>query len=269
VSGRIVRDMPAPLYHSSPAIGSTALRTLVLETPAHFEAQQACPVDETKDMRIGTYVHTSWLESERWRREFVAAPAWQHHGNSKEGKAERAAFRAAAEGRIVVDADEHALVESMAAALRKHPAASRLLSDADAIEPSIFFDDETTGVECRDRPDLVTKSRICVELKTCQDASQGGFGRTIANSAYHVQLAHHDAALRAVDIEPAALVWVAVEKTPPHCVAVRMIDPATLAQAHTMRTRALDLLVECREAKRFKGYDDVIVVQQMPAWASQ
>jgi hypothetical protein len=264
---KVVRGMPAAEYHSGPEIGSTGLRTL-LRSPAHFAAEyiENRIREETKALRLGTYTHTATLEPERWAKTHVAAPKVDRR--TKEGKARWEAFNTEHAGKTVVDADEHALAAAMAASVRKHPAASHLLRLVNEVETSIFWEDDVTGVICRDRPDALTSGGVVLELKTAEDASEEGFARSIATWDLHVQMAHHEAAFRAgFGQGPEALVWIVVEKAYPHVVATYAIEPATLEEGRAQRTRALDLLVNCREAKRFPGYGDTIKVLGLPAYA--
>jgi hypothetical protein len=267
---RVVREMPAELYHSDPAIGSTAIKAL-LRSAAHYKSEYLDGVkrDETKALRIGTYIHTAALEPERWKRDFFTAPEWLHHGNSKEGKAERAAFRASVSpNHKTVDDDEYQLVEAIAASIRRHPAASYLLRDVAATELSLFWECETTGVACKARLDS-TKRGVVVDLKSTEDASPEAFTKAIINYGYDSQCAHYwDGYAATHGQEPAGYFWIVVEKSAPYAVAVYSAGEDVLARGRTRRLRALDRLCESRASGIYPGYGDMVQQISLPSWAA-
>lgn len=267
----VVHDMPAADYHARPELGSSALRE-ILRSPFHYwsayEAPQGQRIvrEETPAMRLGTLAHACILEPARWGAEYVVAPDVDKR--FKEGKATYAAFLEASKGRTVIDFDDAAKVEGMRDAVRRHKAAAFLTRDVEGAEVSLFWECETTGIECKARLDVTTRG-IVVDLKTTEDASRAEFERSIANYSYHVQAAHYlEGYKTAFGREPAGYVWIVVEKKPPHAVAVYAIDAAALERGHVARLRALDTLAECRASGEWPGYGDTIGTAGLPAWAA-
>ena len=89
-------------YHSLPSVSSSMLKT-ILRSPAHYKAAylSGAPRKEpTASMVLGSLTHTLFLEPEQFNGEYIIAPAWD--ARTKEGKAVRDAFLAAAEGKTVI-----------------------------------------------------------------------------------------------------------------------------------------------------------------------
>lgn len=255
-------------YHAHPALGSTDLRNL-LKSPAHFRAARSAPRVETPAMRRGTLAHVCTLEPERWDRGYALRP--RVDGRTKEGKAILADFEASIGDREAITYDEAALAESIRAAVMAHPAASGLLRAKAGVEVPVFWEDETTGVQCKGRIDLVAKvggRDILCDLKTTPDASASGFPRAIAQWALHVQAAHYIDGWRTITgEEPAAYVLIAVEADAPHVVGTYALDAAALEKGAALRLRALDRYAECVAADRWPGYGEAIQTIGIPAWA--
>jgi hypothetical protein len=265
---RVVREMPAADYHASEAIGSTDLRNL-LRSPAHFVAARKAPREETPAMRRGTAVHCAVLEPHRWDTEYVIAPKVDRR--TKVGKETWENFEHAAAGKSVLTYDEAAAVENIREAVMAHPAAAGLLRAKVAVELPVMWEDETTGVACKGRIDLVAKvggRTVLVDLKTTKDASPAGFPREIAQWMLHVQGSHYSQGWRAAHgEEPAMFALIAVEPEPPFAVGVYALDAIALDKGAALRMRALDLLCDCRASGKWPAYGTAIQTVGIPSWA--
>jgi hypothetical protein len=263
----IVKGMPAAEYHARADIGSGALKAL-LRSPAHYQAEyiNRVHVDEKPAYRVGTLTHTACLEPDHWALMHVRGI--DGDGRTKAVQEARKAQAVAALGKTVVPPDEYDLAEAMAASVRAHKAAGFLLREVDGTEISIFWEDEVTGVACKGRLDC-SRAGVVIDLKTCQDASPAEFARSIANYGYGVQAAHYLDGYRATHGKDAeAYVWIAVEKTAPHVVAVYAASPDLLSTGRTQRLRALDRLCECRASGVWPGYSERIESIDLPRWAA-
>ena len=207
-------------------------------------------------MRLGSLAHCAILEpDELLQRYGVCGPR-----NTKAGKEQAIAMEA--EGIEPVTSTDMALALSMAAAVRNHPAAAELLKQGKA-EQSFWWDDLSTGLRCKCRPDWYYGSTV-VDIKTTTDASPQAFARAVATFAYHVQAAHYLAGLHGAE----RFVFCAVEKTYPHAVAVYELDVASMALGRTTRDNAMDVLAGCRAADAWPGYGDTLQTISLPSWAT-
>lgn len=175
-----------------------------------------------------------------------------------------------AQGKVVVHRGEYAQAAAMARAVRRHPLASAILSQGRA-EVSYYWTDEATGVTCRARADWLregTAADCIADLKTCQDASVDGFGKTIANFGYALSAAHYLDGYEALTGRRIPLYLIAVETAAPHFVQVHEIPSDWLADAAVRVAEARELFAECESEGDFPGYaTDLIVTPTRPRWA--
>ena len=246
-------------YHADPAISASHLKA-VMQSPYHYWSRYVDPdrkpVEPTAAMKLGSLAHCAILEPDELLQRYGVTP----DRRSTVGRA--AAEQMAAEGIEAVTSSDMALALSMAAAVRNHPAASALLQTGKA-EQSFWWDDLSSGLRCKCRPDWYFGSTV-VDIKTTTDASPQAFARSVATFAYHVQAAHYLAGLHGAE----RFVFVAVEKTYPHAVAVYELDADALALGRTTRDNALDVIAGCRAADVWPGYSDTVQTLSLPRWAT-
>lgn len=247
-------------YHADPAVSASHLKA-VMQSPYHYWSRyvdpERKPIEPTAAMRLGSLAHCAILEPHELPQRYGVTP----DRRSTAGRA--AAEQMAAEGIEAVTSSDMALARSMATAVRNHSAAAALLADGKA-EQSFWWDDLPTGMRCKCRPDWYFGSTV-VDIKTTTDASPQAFARAVATFAYHVQAAHYLAGLHGAE----RFVFVAVEKTYPHAVAVYELDADALALGRTTRDNALDVIAGCQAANVWPGYGDTAIqTLSLPKWAS-
>jgi hypothetical protein len=245
-------------YHADPAVSASHLHA-VAKSPYHYWSRYLDPrrstVEPTAAMRLGSLVHCSVLEPDELSQRYAIAP----DRRSNAGKA--AAAEMSANGIEAVSEPEMALAQSMAASVRRHPAASALLAQGKA-EQSFWWDDATTGLRCKCRPDWYYGTTV-VDLKTTTDASPSGFARSIATFRYHVQASHYLTGLHGAE----RFVFIAVEKTAPYAVAVYELDAAALAAGDELRQRDMRVIADCQATSEWPGYGDDCQTLSLPSWA--
>jgi exodeoxyribonuclease VIII len=247
-------------YHSDPAVSASHLKA-VMQSPYHYWSRYVdpnrSPVEPTAAMKLGSLAHCAILEpDELLNRYGICAPR-----NTKAGKEQAAAMEA--EGIEVVTSSDMALAMGMSAAVQAHPAAAALLQQGKA-EQSFWWDDLPTGMRCKCRPDWYYGSTV-VDIKTTTDASPQAFARSVATFGYHIQAAHYLAGLHGAE----RFVFVAVEKTYPHAVAVYELDSEALALGRTMRDNGMDVIAGCHAAGVWPGYGDTVIQTiSLPKWAT-
>jgi len=245
-------------YHADPAVSASHLHAIA-RSPFHYWSRyldpQRLPVEPTAAMRLGTLVHTAVLEPEDLLQRYgVCGPR-----NTKAGK-EQAASMAAA-GIEAVTQSDMALALSMAASVRVHPAASALLANGKA-EQSFWWDDATTGLRCKCRPDWLSNTTV-VDLKTTTDASPAGFAKSCATFRYHVQASHYLSGLHGAK----RFVFIAVEKTYPYAVAVYELDADAMRVGDELRQRDMQLIADCQAIQEWPGYGSDCQSLSLPKWA--
>lgn len=247
-------------YHADRTAVSKSWLDKIHRSPAHLRAylDGTAPNESTPAMMLGSLTHAMVLESDRFDREFVKAPALDRR--TKAGKEEWAQFEDDHAGKIVVPAKDWEQAEAMRDAVRQHPSAKKLLTQGEP-EQSVFWNDTATGEKCKARADWLRENFI-VDLKTTADASPAGFAKSIANFRYHVQEAHYTDGFN-LD----RFVFIAVEKTPPYGVAVYVLDDMGVSKGAEARKVDMNRYAECKAKDEWPGYSDIVETIQLPGWA--
>lgn len=260
-----IHGMSNAEYHARPEISKSGL-DLIRKAPTLYKYRRDNPEPPTPAMRWGTLVHTAILEPETLAERTIVAPAIDRRTTA--GKAEWAAFQIEAAGREVITAEEAAALVAVRAAAWAHPAAGKALGMIREVETSIFWTDETTGVECRCRPDAIMTNGTILDVKTTVDGSPDQFAKSIANYRYHVQSAFYgDGYRRAFGEAPRAFVFLAIEKTPPYLCALYVMDEKAVIRGRADYLADLETFRVCRNTGEWPGLPDVPTVLDLPKWA--
>lgn len=256
-------------YHRHAAVSKSHL-DLIARSPLHYWARYLDPnrvePEPTASMKLGTAVHTLTLERDTWEERYIVAP--QVDRRTKEGKALWAEFEAEVQGRELISADDRALVSRMAEAVWRHPAAAMLLDWQGQAETTHMWVDANTGLECKCRPDWLTKDgALVIDLKTTEDASPAGFRKSIAAYRYHCQSAWYLHGLeQATGRRPDQFIFICVEKKPPHAVAVYAADSEMIGIGYETAMRDLQRIAECKAAASWPGYGEEVQMIGLPGW---
>ncbi len=267
-------DIPAELYHADPVPGgslssSEARRLLPPSCPALFRHYKDHPQarTSTKALDFGSAAHAVVLEGDESPLVEIDAENYR----TKAAQQQRDAARAA--GKVPLLPRELETVRDMAAALRAHPLAAKLLAHGSA-ERSLFWADPDTGVRRRARLDWHRERRggrvIVPDYKTAVSAEPRAFGRAVREHGYHVQAAWYLDAIRALDLggPDSAFVFIVQEKTAPYVVTVCELDADALALGAALSRRAIEIYQECTETGEWPGYSTDIAHISLPPWAA-
>lgn len=263
-----IYDLPAEVYHGDPVKGgslssSGARKLLPPHSPAQFHYELTHRPTPTDDMTFGSAVHKLILGAGAAIRE-VEADNWR----TDKAKAERKAAHEA--GLIPLLTKDLAAAQVVADTVRKHPLAAKLLAPGSGhAEQTLVWRDDETGVWCRAMLDwLPTRGRVAVDVKTCNSASPDKVAKSVHDYGYHLQAAHYLDGMRALGLaERPAMVFVFVEKDPPHLVNVVQLNHLALEiGAHYIRQARL-VYAECMAKGEWPGYGTDIELIELPAWA--
>lgn len=171
-------------------------------------------------------------------------------------------------GRIAIPARDYKNMLGMLNAVRKHHTAGGLIEGA-YVEQSYFVTDEN-GILRKCRPDIITANgQIMPDLKTTDDVSEAGFGRTIAQRRYHVQGAWYLDIMKMLygDDAPTVFAFIAVQKTRPFDVAVHYLTPDQVAIGRALYQADLARLTACQRTNYWPGADGGQLIEAvLPAW---
>jgi hypothetical protein len=169
-----------------------------------------------------------------------------------------------AEGKEIITLDQMAKLKDMRASVMSHPQAPAMITGG-AIEHSLFWEDPHTGVRCKTRPDIWFEN-MTVDLKTCKDADERSFIKSVYTYGYSLQSAMNREGIYHTggnDIKTHA--FICVEKEWPHMVAVYYLDQIALDAAHNLFKNTLESFKESLTNNIWKGYETKEI--SIPAWA--
>lgn len=235
---------------------------------AHARWAMLHPPEPTPAMELGTAVHLAVLEPDRFDAECVVAPKVDRR--FKEGKAEWAAFVASAEGKTVLDADDHARCLAMRDSVWAHETASEMLRGAGHFEVGAIWKDAETGQDCKtliDRMGPFGGWTYCIDLKTAREANKRAFQRAVMNGNYHAQAAMILDGCEALAPRDRRFAWIAVEPDPPHAVAVYEPTMVMLGAGRERWRKWLHRYCQSKRTQTWPAYSPSVVTLELPKWA--
>jgi len=283
--------IPAEEYHGLDRCSNSRL-SLLQRSPAHAKEAMDNPKPTTKAQRIGTATHTAILEPDLLDDTVAVAGQCAGVTNSgsrcsRTGKMRRGGDwycgthdpgeeeAGPAYDGIVVSQEQREQITGMVEAVRAHHAAGNLLSSG-ASEMTALFDHAYVDTETGEVYDLACKARIdhitedtgaLVDLKTTRDASKESFQKDVWRNGYFRQLAFYRYALVECGHGLVDTYIVAVEKKPPHAVAVYQLTETTLKAGWRQLEDLLARYVQCERTNDWPAYSDEVRKLQLPHWA--
>ncbi len=258
-------------YHAGPGISKSHLDAIANASPLHYWHKYLNPNRErsepTPAMIMGSAVHSAVLEPDLFPSEYVQAPQGINK-RTNAGKAEFAAFEEANKGKIVLEPEDWETCLAVRDAVYRHPVAGGLLTGGKA-EQSFYAIDPETGELIKCRTDYMHDSgAMIVDLKTTDDASPNGFGKSAANFRYPIQTAWYNGVLDAAFGEhPTDWVFLAVEKKPPYAIGIYFTEADQVARANIAARRDLQRIVEHKRSGEWPDFGITPQPLALPAWS--
>lgn len=257
-------------YHSGLGISKSHLDAIKNGSPRHYWYKYLNP-DRVRDeptaaMVMGTAVHTAILEPDLFPTEVLQSPDFDKR--TKVGKAEWEEFKTKHAGKVILAPDDYATCLAIRDAVHQHPVAGGLLQGGKA-EQSFYAIDPETGELIKCRTDYMHDSgAMIVDVKTTEDASPDGFGKSSANFRYPVQTAWYNRVLDAAYGEhPANWVFLAVEKKPPYAIGLYFMEPDMVERAAIAAQRDFMKIVEHKRTGDWPDYAMEPMPLMLPGWA--
>jgi hypothetical protein len=235
----VVLDLPHDQYLAHPALSASGAKVLVRPGgPARFRHERDNPRPPTDAMDLGTAAHAAVLGTGP-AIAVVDADSWR----TKAAQQQR--DQARAEGLVPMLFADARKVADMAAALRAHPIASRLLHpDTGAPEVSLFYRDPEYGVDRRCRVDFL------------RDPDYG----------YHLSGAWYRDVIVGLGLARSVpVVLVFQETSAPYLVHVVELDAPWLRIGEDLARRALRIFADCTASGDWPGYQG-ITLSTPPPW---
>jgi len=263
----IYSGVPISVYHGGqlcvgPSVSSSGLRTLFNESPAHYWAYSVLnPAKHQKSdseaLILGRAVHHVLLGEPGFREHFAIRPKkapdgrdW--HGANLSCKAWVKTQHDA--GRTILTIDQVETIKGMALSLGREPLVQAGALNG-AVECSIVWQDDETGVWCLSRPDNVALDSLdFVDLKTTQSIKYDRLVKTLDEYSYQQQGALVEEGIKVVTGETiSSFSLYFIEKEPPYCCDLRQLKPEDLHRGRMMNRLALRLFAKCWNAMDWPG----------------
>ena len=275
-------DLPAEEYHAI-RLPSNSILSQLDRSPAHALHAMETPFEPSDEMKLGTAMHMSLWEPERFERTYMKAGRCSaiKKGDGKPCENDGNIFH---DGRwvcgvhgkgIVMDPTIQIVTESMMTSIRgmtesiqNHPSARRLLDRPSKQEATIIFRDPATEIMCKMRVDRLIQwsasQYVIADLKTTSDSSEDGFSFSAFKRGYFRQGAMYIRGAHAVGLNVAKFVDMAVESDAPFNCSTYQFDDADLSLAHEEVTQLLLEYDNCEKTGKWPGYSENFVTLRMP-----
>lgn len=168
-------------YLARPEISASDLKKMA-KSMKHWKYCKDNPKEETDSMRLGSAIHCSILEPERFLSDYVCAPICDKR--TKEGKLLWESFVENSKEKIVLKNDEYNQVLGIQKSVLSSPKISHLLKSGES-EKTIFYEFE--GVKMKSRLDFAN-GRTIIDIKSSKSALPSSFARDAYNMDYDMQL---------------------------------------------------------------------------------
>jgi len=171
------------IYHSSPGISASGLKTIFKKSVYHFLNQKRF---ESSAMALGSAVHCAMLEPELYYKDYHVMPKIDRR--TKAGKEAFEIETKKAEGKLLLASDEHDKITKILNNFRNHDLAQKYCKGE--IELSHYRQYE--NIDVRIRPDALNRiENFISDVKTCQDNAPMAFKRDVYKYGYHLQAAFY------------------------------------------------------------------------------
>lgn len=255
--------MNAPDYFAMPGVNWSTLKHMRDSAKAYRYAVDI-GMEDSDLLREGRLLHTLVLEPTRFDLDYIA---WE--GKVRHGK-EWDAFAAAHADQCIVTPRQIDEAQAMAAAVLSSAEAMEYLGDRRAaqFEHTLQWTDAATGLKCKARADvLIPGRRVLADLKGCASIDARRFGLQSARLGYHCQTAHYSNGVTAArGWVPMKRKLIAVERLPPHDVAVFDVGDEDMEIAREEVAYLLGRVRECIESKTWPGRYTGEQALQLPSY---
>lgn len=278
----VIYDMPEAEYHARPEMSKGRLWP-INQSAAHFRWNITRDRSEDKPsdaLRMGTLADELILSPDTFEdRYFVDhfPPPPPGDKRKKEIKAQYADWAEAklnymlpSEGKEVITGAEFIKICHWAYAVNSVPEA-RVMLEHTQKQVSLFWEDSFcgTGLPCKARLDMWGPDigPMMGDLKTAREGSPEGFSKACSDLGYYIQDAHYREGVKAcIEVDPKAMVFLVVEKSPPYCVGMYHLTESARTDAQELYQMFMHEADQALRSDRYPGYPPGINPIDLPPW---
>lgn len=300
-AGSRIENMDNHTYHAAVGLSSSAIKYFYHHSPAHYfhhyvlsERQETTSAAQL----LGTLVHCLVLEPDAFDKRYQKEISKDDYPNALRTVADLRGYceqnnlktdglkqdlidRIAAhdptvpiwdnlllkpkqDNRDTIDSELWDKARRMRDSVLNNTEIARLFSRGDA-EVSVWGCHEPTGMLTKCRCDWLREDGIVVDLKTCLNASPGGFSTACAKYDYVMQQVHYMETLNSAGYGKDEFVFVAVENEPPYVSTYYVMDEHSVQVTESAYHATLARLHSCQQQKQWPAYTGDTVLS-LPLW---
>jgi hypothetical protein len=265
----VLRGLPADRYHAIDRCSNSRLN-LIARAPLHLRHELDNPrpaatcIKRSDALEFGGLLHAMAIECEgedlatELETRYQRMPSFRTAAGGTAFKEKTAWLETCASmAATPVEADAW----DAAAAMRKSLLANQMVrallkaTPREDRELTVLFEEPSFLEPCKMRIDLLCRQYRCVvDLKTTQDASIAAFQRSISAFGYHRQAGFYLQGLPAAGIGGIDYFYnIAIEKEPPHAVAVYQMVPEAIQQGEAELQPLISTYQACRLSGDWSG----------------
>ena len=240
--------IPHAAYHAIDALNQTVLSGM-LRSPAYCKMLKEQPMVETDSMRIGSALHTLFLEGPNEFDERFHV--WDGTRRTKAGKLEY--DKILKSGRTILRVNEWLSIREMYAQLSKDRTVMELMESSLGTEETALW--ERDGVLCKSRKDVVGETWIA-DLKTTRSIKS--FNRELTNLGYYRQAAWYMDGEARLGCPANDFFFILVNNTPPFETAVLRLEEAAIVMGAHECQQLFHLYKDCLDAGEWPSAENEI-----------
>jgi|GEM_PF-531954 len=249
-------------YRAHPALNYSSAKHL-LRSQKHFLAEKSKKFEPSREMVIGTMVHSEILENKKG--EFVVKPEGMTFV-TKEGKA----WRDSHQGVEIISQEELFRINRTVKAIKDNADAMYLLNRCPNRERGIVVKYRGIDIKARLDADGADESgaAMILDTKTTADANPETWGKHASNLCYFAQMAFYTTAL-ALELgleTPPAFMWLVAETTDAADVVIYRPPPEAIAIGQKQLDIIVDRYIDLQTTGKAKGYPSGLIELNVPQW---
>ena len=267
----VYSNMPINRYHradicAGPSISSSGLRTILLESPAHYWCRsplnpKRIAEPTPRHFVIGRAMHHLMFGEAHFSKVFVGCPKYTMLADGtavpwslKTRHAQEWKQQQYNAGKEIIQPQEAVHIEGMARSLAANPFVKKHGIFDGYVERSAFWKDEETGIWLKVRPDIIPgDSGDFVDFKTTTTTNKLELIRAVEKNGYAMQFALMREVFRKLKLHWGSATLVFVEKEPPYCVRVLTVEPDELDLGQRQNRDALHQFARCLVSREWPG----------------
>lgn len=265
-------------YHKSEGVSSTFLRSLIENTASKAHWNRLNPTSNSS-MDLGNLIHTLVLEPDTFDKRYLILPE-SHKQKGESIKKNQPYYQEAKElSKTVLSFKENQDLDLLRQNLEHNLDYQliRHMRTKGKPEVSLMWHEKIYGMDVtlKSRPDwLWEKEGFIFDLKTCQDASDDGFAKSVQNRTYLLQAYM---AMRGYEKcfgrKAMQHVWVVIENSKPYDINSFYLDPKDPEYGHELYEvgkdlfyKAMKIYKECKQSGNWPGYGCVPKPLKLSHW---